>query len=83
MRTILVACLAFGAAGLTSATPVHAQVSIQAPGISINGGQQPYWRDHREGEWRDRREFHEAENRRVEWQRDHCVRDWGGHAYCR
>jgi hypothetical protein len=83
MKAAVVMCLALGAVALTSAGPVHAQVSIQAPGVSINPGPQPYWREHREGDWRDRREFHDPENRRAEWQRDHCVRDWGGHVFCR
>src|ERR1700691_118683 len=76
MRTILVAVLALGAAALTSAVPAHAQVSIRAPGVAIDAGPQPYWRDH-DGEWRDRAEFRESEYSRAEWLRDHCVRDWG------
>jgi hypothetical protein len=81
MRSIIVACLALGAAALTPAAPVHAQVSIRVPGVAIEAGPQPYWRH--DGEWRERREWHEAENRRQDWQREHCVRDWDGHTYCR
>jgi hypothetical protein len=83
MRTILIACMAVGAAALAVASPVNAQVSIRAPGVAIDAGQSPYWRENRDAEWRERREFRESEYRRNEWLRDHCVRDWSGHEYCR
>ncbi len=83
MRTILAACLALGVSSLVSTVPAQAQVRIQGPGVSVNVGPQPYWREHRDEEWRDRREFREAQHHRVEWQRDHCVRDWSGHEFCR
>ena len=81
MRSILIGCLAVGAAALAVVSPVNAQVSIRAPGVAIDAGPHPYWRG--DAEWRDRREFRESEYRRNEWLRDHCVRDWGGHEYCR
>src|SRR5471032_2432260 len=83
MRTILLACVAFGAAALASAAPVQAQVTIRAPGVAIEAGPHPYWRDNRDAEWRERSEFREAEFRRHDWLRDHCVRDWSGHEFCR
>ena len=81
MRTILAACLALGAACFPLASASQAQLTVRVPGIAIETG--PSWRQHHDGEWRDRGEFRETEHRRVEWQRDHCVRDWSGHAFCR
>ncbi len=84
MRAILIGFLALGAATLASPVPAHAQVSIRGPGVDIETGQGAYWRQHHdEAEWRRRSEFREAEHNRAEWLRDHCVRDWGGHEYCR
>lgn len=75
MQTILAACVALSALGFT-ASQSHAQVIVQTPG-------DPYWRTHHDSEWRERRDFREAENNRPEWLRDHCIRDWSGAAYCR
>jgi hypothetical protein len=83
MRTMLIACVAFGAAALVSAAPVQAQVSIRAPGVDIEAGPHAYWRGDHDADWRRRSEFREAEYRRAEWLRDHCVRDWSGHEFCR
>ena len=84
MRTILLAGLALCAASLASVAPAHAQVSIRGPGVNIETGPNAYWRDrHEEAEWRRRSEWREAQHNRVEWLRDHCVRDWSGHEYCR
>jgi hypothetical protein len=82
MRTILAACVALGTAGFALASPAHADVTITTPGVAVEGG--PYWRHHHpDAEWRERREFHEAQEQRAEWLRDHCVRDWSGGEYCR
>jgi hypothetical protein len=86
MKSILTAVFAAGATLLAGAAPVHAQVSIRAPGVAIEAGPQPYWLQHHddhEAEWRRRSEFREAESRRNDWQREHCVRDWSGRDYCR
>jgi hypothetical protein len=80
MRNILLACMAIGVASTVVLSSASAQVTVQVSGISVDTG--PSWRHH-DGEWRDRGEYREPENRHVAWQRDHCVRDWGGHAYCR
>ena len=70
MRTVLVACLALGTAGIGfTVTPANAADS--------------YWRTHREVEWENRSEFKEAEHRKPEWLRDHCIRDWAGKELCR
>jgi hypothetical protein len=75
MRTILTSALILGGAILALSSPAQSQVTIQTG---------PYWRqNHAEGEWRDRREFKESEHRRVDWQRQHCVRDWQGKEFCR
>jgi hypothetical protein len=83
MRNLLVACLAVGTASLALVVPAQAQVHLQVPGVTLNAGPQPYWREHRDEEWRDRRQFREAEHRRRDWQREHCVRDWSGREFCR
>jgi hypothetical protein len=82
MRIILGTCMALGAAAFLMASPGQAQVTIRAPGVAIDAGQ-PYWRSHQDVEWQRREEFREAEHRRGEWLRDHCVRDWSGHELCR
>ena len=56
------------------------------PGPGPGYGPGPdHWREGREDErdWRRRAEFREAEHRRWEWRRDHCVRDWQGREFCR
>jgi hypothetical protein len=83
MRTILIATVALGAAALASIAPVQAQVTIRAPGVAIDAGQRPYWQEHHEAEWRERRDFREAQFQRREWLRDHCVREWDGREICR
>ena len=83
MRTMLTAVIALGAATIAMAAPVQAQVSIRTPGVTIDAGPQPYWRQQRADEWRRHEEFREAQYRRRDWQREHCVRDWDGRAYCR
>lgn len=83
MKKVLIACLAIGTVGLMSSTPVEAQVVFQTPGVTIETGPQPYWRQHQEAQWQRREEFREAEHNRIEWQRDHCIRDWGGQELCR
>jgi hypothetical protein len=82
MRSIFIACIALGAAGAALVPHAKAQVVVRGPGIVIEAVD-PYWRQHQEGEWRRREEFHEAQHRRREWQRDHCVRDWNGREFCR
>jgi hypothetical protein len=69
MRMILVACLTLGAASLSFS--------------SIARAEDPYWRTHHEVEWQNRSEFKEAEHRKPEWLREHCIRDWSGHELCR
>jgi hypothetical protein len=85
MRTALATCVALGVAGLFA--PLHAQVVIQTPrvahpppGVTV---ETPYWRQHHPDEdWQARREFRGDQYAHEEWQRDHCVRDWSGEAYC-
>jgi hypothetical protein len=83
MRTFLLTCVAFGAlTGIVTSSPVKAQVTIQAPGVTI--GADPYWQQrHDEARWRRQEEWREAQYQREEWRRDHCVRDWDGRGYCR
>jgi hypothetical protein len=83
MRNLLLAFMAFGAAGaaVLSPIPADAQVTIRVPGVAVDTG--PSWRNQRDAEWRDRRQFREPEHRRVEWRHDHCVRDWRGSEFCR
>ena len=82
MRNFLLACVAVGAVTGAAIAPGQAQVVIHAPGISIGGD--PYWQQrHDEARWRRQEEWREAQYQRHEWQRDHCVRDWDGHGYCR
>jgi hypothetical protein len=83
MRNLFLACAAFGVAStaVLSPVPVQAQVIVRVPGVAIDTG--PSWRQQHDGEWRDRREYRESEQRQVRWERDHCVRDWSGHAFCR
>jgi hypothetical protein len=83
MRIILTACMALGAATFLMASPGQAQVTIRAPGVAIDAGHEPYWRSHNESAWERRSEFHEAEHRRPEWLREHCVREWNGQEVCR
>ena len=83
MKMIFAASLALGVSLFGGVS--QAQVSVRVPGVAIEAGPQPYWiqnRD-REAEWRRRSEFRETEYRRAEWLRDHCVRDWSGHEFCR
>jgi hypothetical protein len=82
MRTFLLACVAIGAVTGAAIVPSQAQVVIRAPGIAIGGD--PYWQQrHDEARWRHQEEWREAQYQRHDWQRDHCVRDWDGHGYCR
>jgi hypothetical protein len=83
MRTILTAAVVLGAAALALAPPVQAQVSIRVPGVTVDTGPQPYWRQHHSEEWRGRDEFRDAQQQRPEWQHEHCVRDWHGATFCR
>lgn len=68
MRMIMVACLALGAASLGTLTA---------------RAEDPYWRTHHDVEWQSRSEFKEPEFKKPEWQREHCIRDWGGKELCR
>ena len=82
MRTFLLACVAIGAVTGAVTSPVQAQVTIQAPGVVIGGD--PYWQQrHDEARWRRQEEWREAQYQRDDWRREHCVRDWDGHGYCR
>jgi hypothetical protein len=64
--------------------PAAADVVIQTPGFSVEQGRDvPYWRQRQEDNWRARRDFREEQYQRQAWQRDHCVRDWGGQEFCR
>ncbi len=83
MKMILTAAIALGAATLAMAAPAQAQVTIRAPGVAIDAGPQPYWRQHHAEEWRRHEEFREAQYHRRDWQREHCVRDWDRRAFCR
>jgi hypothetical protein len=38
---------------------------------------------HHEVEWQRRTEFKEPEHKKVDWLREHCIRDWDGHEMCR
>ena len=69
MRTMMMVCLAVGVAGAGLVSPARAE--------------DPYWRTHHDVEWRNRTEFREAEHRKPEWLREHCVRDWAGKELCR
>ena len=80
MRRILGACFAVGMAALPI-TASHAEVTITAPGVSVQTGPSPYWRH--DGSWRAQREWAGNEYRHPEWQHDHCVRDWQGNTFCR
>lgn len=82
MRTLLLAGIALGAVAGAIISPVQAQVTIHAPGITI--GNDPYWQQHHEdARWRRQEEWREAQYQHKEWQREHCVRDWDGRGYCR
>ncbi len=81
MKRAVLALILMGAA-----TAAHAQPFIPGPPPGYGGpGYGPdYWRERREGEeWRRRAEFREAEHRRWEWRRAHCVRDYRGQEFCR
>jgi hypothetical protein len=69
MRTILIACLAFGAAGVGFAPGARAA--------------DPYWQSHHEVQWQERKEFREPEFQKNEWLGDHCIRNWSGKELCR
>jgi hypothetical protein len=69
MRTVLVACLALGAASFSLTSPARAE--------------DPYWRTHHDVQWQARSEFKEAEHSKPDWLRAHCIRDWDGHEMCR
>lgn len=89
--------LALAALAFVCAAPLaHAQIVIQTPGLRVEPERrdqrvaeqrEEYWRqrreNERESEWRRREEFREQEHRKVEWQREHCVRNWQGQEYCR
>jgi hypothetical protein len=83
MRNLFLACAAFGVAStaVLSPLPAQAQVTVRVPGVAVNTG--PSWREHNDGDWRARSEFRGREHSEVRWQREHCVRDWSGHAFCR
>jgi hypothetical protein len=74
MRAFLISLTALGALGAAAAAQAQ---------LSVTVGPEPYWRTHSDSEWRARHEYREAEFRRHEWVREHCVRDWGGHEFCR
>ena len=82
MRTVLAACVALSALGCAVAAPAQADIVVRTPGVVVDEGS--YWRHHHpNSEWQARREFRDREYRREAWLRDHCVRDWTGHEYCR
>jgi hypothetical protein len=78
------------ALALVSVAPLaYAQPMGQPPGPPGMGGPPPpdfrgqEWRRPGDGDWRRREEFREAQYRRMEWRRAHCVRDYSGHEFCR
>jgi hypothetical protein len=82
MRTFLLACAAVGAVTAAAISPLQAQVVIHTPGVTVGGD--PYWQQrHDDANWRRQEEWREAQYQRHDWRRDHCVRDWDGHPYCR
>ena len=69
MKSILLACLAFGA--LTAGLSVPARAA------------DPYWRTHHDVEWQERSTFRAPEFTKPEWLHEHCIRDWDGKELCR
>jgi hypothetical protein len=69
MRTIVVACLALGAASLGSVHNARAA--------------DPYWQSHHEVQWQERKTFKEPEYQKPDWLGEHCIRDWAGKELCR
>jgi hypothetical protein len=81
MKTFLTACVVVTALGFSAGAPAKADVVVRTPGVAVEQGS-PYWR-HDYHDWQAQREFRDREYQREAWQRDHCVRDWSGAAYCR
>jgi hypothetical protein len=69
MKSILVACLAFGAMTVGLSFKAHAE--------------DPYWRAHHEVEWQDRATLKGPDYAKPDWLRGHCIRDWDGKELCR
>ena len=92
MKTLLlaltllsVAPLAYAQPGFPPGPPGPPGAPPGPPGPPPPGFHGDDWRHPRDdhAEWRRREEFHEEQYRRMEWRRAHCVRDYGGHEYCR
>lgn len=68
--------------GLMSVPMASAQIMYPQP-APYPDRYNPYWRQQREHNWRAEAEFRREEERKEEWRRDHCVRDFYNHVLCR
>jgi hypothetical protein len=81
MRSLVLAGLTAASCVGAFGSPSHGQITISPPSVVVGD---PYWRQHHDdAQWRRQDEWRETQYQRHEWQRDHCVRDWDGHGYCR
>lgn len=80
MYRVLLAGIAAAGLSLAMAPTASAQPYSPAP---YPERYNPYWRGESNHNWRAEQEIRTEEARREEWRRDHCVRDFYNHVYCR